>query len=114
VEVRVKVLKGVVIKISILSLHIITVALVVISALIAFRYVLRNLEINNMCLGKMNLVLRTKSRPLVIKSNSLMKGLEALPLMRRNLPYLIKVRIPPINKFGLKRKITYVWLLILL
>jgi len=54
---RVKVLKGLVIKISILFLHVITMALVVISALIAFRYVLRNLGINNMCLGKMNLVL---------------------------------------------------------
>jgi len=39
------------------------VALVVILALIAFRYILRNLEINDMCLGKMNLVLGTKSKP---------------------------------------------------
>jgi hypothetical protein len=60
---RVKVLKGLGIKISILSLPIITVALVVILALIAFRYILRNLEINDMCLGKMNLVLGTKSKP---------------------------------------------------
>jgi hypothetical protein len=37
--------------------------IVVISALIAFRYVLRNFGINSMCLGKMNLVLRTKLRP---------------------------------------------------
>jgi len=62
VRTRGKVLKGLGIKISILSPLVITVALVVISALIAFRYVLRNFEINCMCLGKMNLVLRTKSR----------------------------------------------------
>jgi hypothetical protein len=57
-----KILKGLGIKISILSLLVITVVLVVISDLIAFRYVLKNLGINCMCLGKMNLVLRTKLR----------------------------------------------------
>jgi hypothetical protein len=36
--------------------------LVVISVLIAFRYVLRNLGTNYMCLGKMNQVLKTKLR----------------------------------------------------
>jgi hypothetical protein len=55
--------KGTEHKISILSLLVITVALVVISALITFRYILRNLGINCMCLGNMNLVLRTKSKP---------------------------------------------------
>jgi uncharacterized membrane protein len=62
VGIKGKVLKGLGIKKSLLSLLVITVALVVISALIAFRYVLRNLKINCMCLGKMNQVLRTKLR----------------------------------------------------
>jgi hypothetical protein len=44
-----KVLKELGIKISILSLFVITVALVVIPTLIAFRYILRNLGINCMC-----------------------------------------------------------------
>jgi hypothetical protein len=46
----------------ILSLLVITVALVVTSALIASRFVLKNLGIDRMYLGKVNLVSRTKSR----------------------------------------------------
>jgi len=66
-----KVLKGLGIKISILSLLVISVVLVVIFDQIGFRNVLRNLGINNMCLGKMNHVLRTKLRISVIMLSSL-------------------------------------------
>jgi hypothetical protein len=55
-------IKGLGIKTVILSLLVITVALVVISALIASRFVLKNLRIDRMYLGKVNQALRTKSR----------------------------------------------------
>jgi len=62
VDMKGKVLKGLGIKNFLLSLLVITMMLVVISVLIAFRYVLRNLGTNYMCLGKMNQVLKTKLR----------------------------------------------------
>jgi uncharacterized FlgJ-related protein len=54
--------KGLVIKTVILPLLVITVALVVISALIASRFILKNLGIDHMYLGKVSQVWRTKSR----------------------------------------------------
>jgi len=51
-------IKGLVIKTSILSLLVIIVALVVISTLIAFRFVLKNLGINCIYLGRVNQVFK--------------------------------------------------------
>jgi hypothetical protein len=63
VGIKEKVLNGLITKIQISSPHAITVVLVVISAQIAFRYGLKNLGKNSMCLEKMKMVLRTKSKP---------------------------------------------------